>query len=623
MEAPIDRGPRVIHRTSWEGHTAMLFKRFVIKLLPPQIKTRLLLAFLLLILLPYTFIQLYNFEKIDWTIRSNIIGQNQEQLVFLKSNFEDMKVAIQNTVLLLENDPEIITTLDNPQASPEENKAVKQKFADLSNRISFGSGVGIQFLLASDNGALYASYLPEILPKDAEFMAKPAIRGHLDNAYLNEWSVQGIQQALGRYAPPNRTFAVLATTLKGAREQPNAVLYVFLDYVGWLKAAVSKFPVKQNYFLLDSNGALLTQTEPSMTISEQNIQDILAQNKAYGAESASYGSAIISSIPLTSFPWKLGCQFDLNLFLGNLQSLKRQFVLTSLALTAGFLLVTFFISSLVTRPIHLLKKNMLRVADNGLRLQPIKENPYAGEITALTQAYNTMIRDMEELIRKLQVEERQKEALRFQMLLAQMNPHFLLNTLNTIKWIALDNGVDPIVEACVSLGTLLESSLNSEAELIYLKDEIELIRAYVALQQFRYANKLIISFEVDDRLPFALAPKFGLQPLVENAIQHGIAPLRGTGTIVIRAYADSEQLYLEVEDSGVGLEAAGKAKSRSYRKGIGLINLRERLQLMFRDRAAIDLLPLQSGTLARMKLPLLLSIPYEKEGDRHVDRISR
>jgi two-component system sensor histidine kinase YesM len=601
----------------------MPFKQFVVKLLPAQIKIRLILAFLLLILLPYTFIQLYNFEKIDWTIRSNIIGQNQEQLLFLKNNFEDMKVAIQNTVLLLENDPDMIAILDNPQPSPEDNKAVKQKFADLSNRIAFSSGVGIHFMLASDNGALYASYIPEILPKDAEFTAKPAIRAQLDNPYMNEWSAQGIHQVLGRYAPANGTFAVLTTTLKGTRERPNAVLYVFLDYVGWLKTAVSKFPVKQNYFLLDSGGTLLTQTEPAMTISEQNVQDILAQNGTNGAESGSYGSTIISSIPLTSFPWKLGCQFDLNLFLGNLQSLKRQFVLTSLALTAGFLLVTFFISSLVTRPIHLLKKNMLRVADNGLRLQPIKENPYAGEITALTQAYNTMIRDMEELIRKLQVEERQKEALRFQMLLAQMNPHFLLNTLNTIKWIALEKGVDPIVEACVSLGTLLESSLSSEAELIYLKDEIELIRAYVALQQFRYANKLIVSFDVDEQLQFALAPKFGLQPLVENAIQHGIAPLRGTGTIVIRAYADSEHLYLEVEDSGVGPEAARKAKIRSYRKGIGLINLRERLQLMFRGRAEIGLLPLQPGTLARMKLPLLLSIPYEKEGDRHVDRISR
>jgi two-component system sensor histidine kinase YesM len=603
----------------------MTLSRIITKLLPSQIKYRLILAFLLFILLPYTFIQLYNYENIERTIRSNIIGQNQEQLTYLKSSFEDMKVSIQNTVVLFENDPDMISILQNAAASPEDHKHIGQKFADLSKRIEFNFGVSIQFMLASQNGTLYASHIPEIMRIDPEFVGRPLVQAQLVNPYLNQWSEGNSKELLASYAPVNGKFATLTTTLKGYSESPHAVLYVFFDYTLWLKTAVSKFPVKQNYFLLSEQGVLLAQTEPAMVVSDDNIRDVLASSTIYYPISGYYDSSIISSIPLASFPWMLGCQFDLNLFLGNIQHLKQQFLLTSIALTAGFLLITFMISSLVTRPLHLLKKNMLRVADGNLRLRPLAEHPYAGEITSLTQAYNTMIEDMDELIRKLKIEERQKEALRFQMLLSQMNPHFLLNTLNTIKWIALEHEVDTIAEACVSLGTLLESSLASESELIYVKDEIELIQAYVRLQQFRYANKLDVSFDVDPTLQFALAPKFGLQPLVENAIQHGIAPLRGVGSIMIRVYSEHTRLLIEVEDNGVGIDGSRTPRTRSGsgRKGIGLINLRERLHLMFRGEAEMNLLPMAQGTLARMKLPLLLSTPYVKEGDPDVDRISR
>lgn len=596
--------------------------RVIPKLLPAQIKYRLMLAFLLFILLPYTGFQLYSFTTIDHTIRANLVSQNREQLAFLKSSFEDMKVSIQNAVLLFENDPDMIAILDHPGTMPEETKLVKTKFADMENRIDFGNGFSVQFLLASDSGSLYMSYIPELQKSDRTFVGRPAIRAMLENPYLSEWSDAPMNDLLGRYAPGKEPYVTLSTTLKGNRDLPNALLFVFFDYSAWLKTSVAKFPVKQNYFLLNENGELLMQTEPAMTIESHAIRDMAARTGEDGLYAKSDGSSVISSIPLTSFRWQLGCQFDLNLFLGNIQQMKRQFWITMLGLTGLFLGLTALISSLVTRPLLQLKKNMLRTADSNFK-QQMKENPYAGEIASLTHAYNQMIVDMDALIRKLKIEERQKEALRFQMLLTQMNPHFLLNTLNTIKWIALDHEEETIAEACVSLGMLLESSLASESELIFLKDEIELIRAYVHLQQIRYAGKLDISFAFDESLQFALAPKFGLQPLVENAIQHGITPLKRQGRIAIRAYAAGETLLLEVEDNGVGREASQSAAPRKYRKGIGLINLRERLALMFRGEAELTLESLAEGTLARMRLPLLLSNPYSEEEKPGADRISR
>ncbi|WJH33441.1 histidine kinase [Paenibacillus sp. CC-CFT747] len=138
-----------------------------------------------------------------------------------------------------------------------------------------------------------------------------------------------------------------------------------------------------------------------------------------------------------------------------------------------------------------------------------------------------MVSDLSGLLQKLKAEERQKEAVRYHMLLSQMNPHFLLNTLNVVKWNALSKGDEDTAGICVSLGTLLETSLNEETDLIHLKTERGLTEAYVSIQAFRYEQAFDIQWEYESRLEYALVPKLSLQPLVENAIFHGLAPKGG------------------------------------------------------------------------------------------------
>src|SRR5690606_27909352 len=140
----------------------------------------------------------------------------------------------------------------------------------------------------------------------------------------------------------------------------------------------------------------------------------------------------------------------------------RQGVLTAMIIFFSlFIVIVIFISSLVTKPIRLLQIKMSTLVRNNM-LTHIPEHPYAGETLSLTRSFNNMIAEMKELIARLKMEEREKEALNYQMLLSQMNPHFLLNTLNTIKWIAMEREVDEVVHICVNLGKLLERSLRHD-----------------------------------------------------------------------------------------------------------------------------------------------------------------
>lgn len=153
--------------------------------------------------------------------------------------------------------------------------------------------------------------------------------------------------------------------------------------------------------------------------------------------------------------------------------------------------------------------------------------------------------------------------------------------------------------------------------MIYLKDELQLIRAYVHIQQTRYNHNFTVRCEHDDRNDYALVPKLSLQPLVENAIQHGIANRSRDGVIIIRIRnIAQETLVLEVEDNGGGFEKARQAQKNRKRPGIGLENIRQRLQLLFKDRGSVHIIHLEEGTRVRLMLPYMLSMPY-REGEDH------
>lgn len=213
----------------------------------------------------------------------------------------------------------------------------------------------------------------------------------------------------------------------------------------------------------------------------------------------------------------------------------------------------------------------------------------------LAATFNTMMTDIGGLLQKLKLEERQKEALHYQMLTAQMNPHFLLNTLNTIKWIAYEKEEDDIAEISISLGKLLETSLYSDVELIPLQNELDLLQAYVYIQNIRYEGKVRVTLDVEEGLAYALVPKLALQPLMENAFKHGFSTLQEDARVSVRARRSGRSLILELEDNGVGLARAGEHPELRSRKSIGIANIRQRLQLLFREDGSLVLLEGRRG----------------------------
>ena len=188
---------------------------------------------------------------------------------------------------------------------------------------------------------------------------------------------------------------------------------------------------------------------------------------------------------------------------------------------------------------------------------------------------------------------------RLENLQAQIRPHFLFNTLNTLAVLARKGDGPAVDRAIGDLGELLRVSFDTSGRHeIPLAEELEFLERYVSLQQLRFPDRLRVEWQISDEARRAMVPALLVQPLVENAIEHGLATTRG-GHVRVRARRDREALEIEVEDSGPGFSGPGNRGN-----GVGLSNTRERLTLLYGERGVLSIGDRESrGGLVRIRLP--------------------
>ena len=246
----------------------------------------------------------------------------------------------------------------------------------------------------------------------------------------------------------------------------------------------------------------------------------------------------------------------------------------------------------------------------------------AGDLT-VKEPVQTEIREietlsigMEQMIGRLndQIREsaRKQESLRrteLALLQAQINPHFLYNTMDTIIWLIEGDKTQEAVEMVSNLSSFFRHSLSKGRDIITLREEEGHVRSYLQIQQARYKDILEYSIEIDDGLKKALIPKLTLQPLVENALYHGIKLKRAKGLIRVRGWEEADHVILQVSDDGVGMEEARLLEIRAAMQadakvGFGLSAVNQRLQLQFGPQYGLNIQSTRlQGTTVTIRIP--------------------
>ncbi len=305
--------------------------------------------------------------------------------------------------------------------------------------------------------------------------------------------------------------------------------------------------------------------------------------------------------------------------LKNTKQAQLMHLLVAAGLLLGVLILSNRLSQELTKPIRQLRDGMSTIEEGNFetRVDIAVEN----EIGSLARSFNMMTDRIHALIEQNFYEQEQKRKSELRALQAQINPHFLYNTLDSIIWMAEDEKNEEVVVMTAALARLLRQSISNEQEQVTIEQEIDYVRSYLTIQKMRYKDKLEYEIEVAPEIMPVQIVKFTLQPLVENAIYHGIKYKETKGTICIRGFARDKQAQIAVEDDGAGMDEhqihrilEDTANENARTSGVGVANVQKRLQLYYGEEYGISYTSeVGKGTTA------LVTIPMTEGGNESVE----
>lgn len=298
---------------------------------------------------------------------------------------------------------------------------------------------------------------------------------------------------------------------------------------------------------------------------------------------------------------------------------KNTIIIIFAILFIVILLIAVGFANGITEPIERLNAKMKRVQLGNFEYieEPNERALAMDEAGQMHRNFRIMIERINELIHENYVKQLTIRDTEFKALQAQINPHFLYNTLESINWSAKLSNQTHISQMVEALGSLLRTSINLKEPLIPLSKELDIINHYVTIQKYRFEERLDFHIDVPDRLLNCSIPKLSLQPLVENAINYGLEQMIDTCKIQIHAYVENELWFISVEDNGPGMEEEFVTKLlsgqvRTKGSGLGLKNIEDRIKLLYGDAYG---LMVESKPNGGTKVKLML--PYEMR-DSHV-----
>jgi len=410
-----------------------------------------------------------------------------------------------------------------------------------------------------------------------------------------------------------------------------------------LREAYEKLVLQQGSYglIIDRQGYIVSHNNPDYVgtrLENQNMQNILnAGNTRNGLYIDYVGEShlVISETSMVT-GWKLVNFIPMRAITMEVEGI-RQFSMILMVLSVIFAFgIAMVLSGSILKPLADLTDAMKKVGEGNFstRVTPRHKD----EIGELGMNFNKMITEINTLISKVYQAEIVKRELEYKALQAQINPHFLYNTLDSINWIAKRNNINEISTMVIALGDLMRISINQDKDFITIGEEMKYIEDYLTIQKIRYRDKFTVNINVEPGILNKRIPKLVVQPVVENAIVHGIEKKIGKGSLAIRGNIDNDSLFFQVTDDGIGMketelrclqrklnaanseapdindsangiEQVNVSDSSNYLKGhtgMGIINVNSRIKMLYGHRYGLSIDSSKDfGTQVTITLPAL------------------
>lgn len=279
----------------------------------------------------------------------------------------------------------------------------------------------------------------------------------------------------------------------------------------------------------------------------------------------------------------------------SLYSFTKQMLVAMLAVCVLIMIIAYFISKRLVESIIHLNMQMTKYA-NGERVTFLPKS--ADEIGMLSQKFENLTTEIDSLIQKNNEEKQRSREFELSALQSQINPHFVYNTINTIKGMALLRNETEISNACVAFSNFFRISLNYGNDIVSVREEMIHVQSYLEIERLRFGDKFDVVYNISPEIQKLNMLKILIQPLAENAVKHGFNGINYKGLIQIEAHTEGDNLVFSVTDNGVGINEEEMFAEKKGKKSYGIFNVNERIRLFYGNDCGVKYIPQSKGVKA-------------------------
>lgn len=548
-----------------------------------SIRTTLLFSFSVLIVSALLTFLLFSMNHVQSTVLDNSVEYTKQLMNQVNVDIDSYISYMENIAQIIVNDGDVKEYLFTSDASGQtevKNKIMNQ-FTTLKDTRSDIYNIGVISL----NGRYLLNESEDELNPFAKLESLEWYQDIIDGKRETILTASHIQNVI------KDDYQWVVTLSQGIVNPENGkiegVFFVDLNYTSISDLCDRLSLGSKGYtFIVDNSGFIIYHPKQQLLYSGIKTELI---NQVLEQESGSFLTAdkellyTVSKSDKTG--WFVAGVANYEEMMGRLDETQLIYAILSLVLLAAAILISIVLSNEITKPIKMLGKSMKSV-ETGNFNQVTFEVEYQNEIGHLTKSFQIMVTKIQNLIKQNMEEQETKRKSELRALQAQINPHFLYNTLDSIIWMAESGKNMEVVQMTSSLSKLLRKSISNEKEIVTIESEIGYTREYLTIQKMRYQDKLEYDILVAPEILQKTIVKLVLQPLVENAIYHGIKYEDRKGMLRITGEIAGEAICIQVIDNGRGMKEETlqhilDPKEDGEKRAVGVANVHNRIQLHY------------------------------------------
>jgi len=593
-----------------------------------KIHYRLIVLFLLLSLLPMLVISIFSYKESSDAIHNKIDTYSRQVVNQVSKNimveldrleYDTIEIGFSDIVQNTLQNYGQMTEWEVKDAEFSMHDALVKKFSflhDVSDVLIYTNNYQQQIMAYGDTGfrlkfkeEYLKGYLNEIMVKDGATVWR--VTDFRDEKHLVQRVVENSYGIIvGRAIKSLYQGDIIGAILIRTNEQFFSDIYKDVDIGDGAEI-----------FVINSNGNIVSSRTDTIPINEFYEEPALIENISYNEDKKSNENNtfnmsiagdrhLIAYSPIKNTQWYVVSTIPYNYL--NLESGKigkKIFIMGLICFILAIFLSIIFTNS-ISNPLKKLLFAMNEVKKGNLKVSVEDNNK--DEIAEVAGDFNVMVEEIQALLEDIKTKEKQKRDAEFKALQAQINPHFLSNILNTARILANRQKAENLESLLTSLIELLHLSMDKEDDFITVSKEVEYLKNYINIQQYRLYSKFEVNFDIEEELFDKKLPKFLLQPVLENSIIHGISPKKGPGIIEVKGTIYDNKMIFTITDNGLGMSEetiehilSDGDSLEGHFSGIGINNVLQRIKLYFGEEYGITIDSFEDHfTTVEITLPL-------------------